>query len=522
MTTSSTGGHLHSGPPDTGLDKHVLKIAGVVVLGAIMSILDVTVVSVAQNTFQETFDTDAAGAAWTMTGYTLALAAVIPLSSWAAARFGTKKVYLTSLLLFLLGSALCAVAWNIGSLVAFRVVQGLGGGLLMPIGMMILTKAAGPERVGSVMAVLGIPMLLGPIGGPILGGLLIEKASWHWVFLINVPIGLVALVYAWLVLRDDEETSRPSIDIVGLLLLSPGLALFLYGISSSTEAGTFIDAKVLTITIIGLLLIIGFVFHALRSKNPLLDLRLFKNKTLAIAVITMTTFMIAFFGAALLYPQYFIGVRGESTLMAGLLLAPQGLGAMITMPIAGRLTDKMGPGKFVLAGIVLIFCGMGYFVFLGPDTPYWALCIALFVQGLGMGMTMMPIMSAALATLNNKQVPDGSTLMNVVQQSASSIGTAVISVVLATLFKAHPESLIAISSNAAPDKYEAGVQAGQLPPEPPQQWFEWAANAFGTTFIIATVLVAVTLIPAFFLPRKKIASPLVEEDMDRPAPTMLH
>lgn len=493
MSETSTGGHLHQGPPDTKLDRHVLMVAGVVVLGAIMSILDVTVVAVAQDTFKSEFGTDAAGAAWTATGYTLALAAVIPLSSWAAARFGIKKVYMTSLVLFVLGSALCALAQNIGMLVAFRVIQGLGGGLLMPIGMMILTKAAGPERVGSVMAVLGIPMLLGPIGGPILGGFLIETTSWHWVFLINVPIGIAALIYSWIVLRDDEATSRPSIDIVGLLLLSPGLALFLYGISSSAEEGTFIAAKVLGPAIVGAALIAGFIFHALRSSNPLLDLRLFRNRTLSIAVITMTLFMIAFFGASLLYPQYFIGVRGETTLMAGLLLAPQGLGAMLTMPIAGRMTDKIGPGKFVLAGIVLIFVGMGTFVFLAADTSYWLLCGALFVQGLGMGMTMMPIMSAALATLKNSQVPDGSTLMNVVQQTASSIGTAVISVLLVNNLK-----------SAA----TGGMDA--------------AASGFGNTFIVAVVLVAVTLIPAFFLPRKKIDSPLVEEDMDKPAPVIMH
>ena len=530
MTSSSVPSHAHQGPPDTKLDRDVLLVAGVVVLGAIMSILDVTVVSVAQNTFQEVFNTDAAGSAWTMTGYTLALAAVIPLSSWAAARFGTKNVYMVSLVLFVLGSALCALATNIGMLVAFRVIQGLGGGLLMPIGMMILTKAAGPERVGSVMAVLGIPMLLGPIAGPILGGLLIEKASWHWVFLINVPIGIVALIYTWFVLRKDDETSRPSIDFVGLLLLSPGLALFLYGISSSAEAGTFISAKVLVPAVIGAVLIVAFIWHALRSDNPLLDLRLFKNRTLAISVIAMTLFMIAFFGASLLYPQYFIGVRGESTLAAGLLLAPQGLGAMITMPIAGQLTDRMGPGKFVLGGLVLILLGMGTFIFLGADTSYWLLCGALFVQGLGMGMTMMPIMSSALATLTNKQVPDGSTMVNVVQQTASSIGSAVIAVILATNLKSHAESGLAILSNASPEKY-AGVVAGSrqpgspmppLPDTPPDQWFTWAAEAFGVTFIVAVVLVAVTFIPAIFLPRKKIASPLVEEDMGSTVPTILH
>ncbi|MCH5645427.1 MULTISPECIES: DHA2 family efflux MFS transporter permease subunit [unclassified Gordonia (in: high G+C Gram-positive bacteria)] len=517
MSVSSTGGHLHEGPPDTKLDRHVLMIAGVVVLGAIMSILDVTVVAVAQNTFQQEFGTDAAGAAWTATGYTLALAAVIPLSSWAAARFGTKKVYLTSLVLFVLGSALCALAWNIGSLVAFRVIQGLGGGLLMPIGMMILTKAAGPERIGSVMAVLGIPMLLGPIGGPILGGFLIETTSWHWVFLINVPIGIVALVYSWFVLRDDEETTKASIDIVGLLLLSPGLALFLFGISSSAEHRTFLTPTVLIPAIIGAILIVAFIWHALRAKNPLLDLRLFRNRTLSISVVTMTLFMIAFFGASLLFPQYFIGVRGESTLTAGLLLAPQGLGAMLTMPIAGKLTDKMGPGKFVLPGIVLILLGMGVFIFLGADTSYWILCSALFVQGLGMGMTMMPIMSAALATLNNKQVPDGSTLVNVVQQTASSIGTAVISVVLASGLAGSMQAGLAIASNTAPDKLPPEMQNAPLP----QSFFESAAEIFGSTFLVAVILIALTFIPAFFLPRKKIQSPLVEEDMDR-APIIMH
>ncbi|AZG46065.1 DHA2 family efflux MFS transporter permease subunit [Gordonia insulae] len=518
MTSSSPPAHAHAGPPDTKLDRHVLMVAGVVVLGAIMSILDVTVVAVAQNTFQQEFGTDAAGAAWTATGYTLALAAVIPLSSWAASRFGTKKVYLTSLVLFTIGSILCALAWNIGSLVAFRVIQGLGGGLLMPIGMMILTKAAGPERVGSVMAVLGIPMLLGPIGGPILGGLLIEKLSWHWVFLINVPIGIVAFIYSWIVLRKDEETSRPRIDLVGLLLLSPGLALFLFGISSSAEHRTFLTGSVLIPAIIGAILIATFIWHAFHADKPLLDLRLFKNRTLTIAVITMTLFMIAFFGASLLYPQYFIGVRGETTLTAGLLLAPQGLGAMLTMPIAGRMTDKIGPGKFVLGGIVLILLGMGVFLFLGAETSYWLLGGALFVQGLGMGMTMMPIMSSALATLNNAQVPDGSTMVNVVQQAASSIGTAVISVVLASGLAGSMQAGVAITSNTNPDALPLELREAPIP----ASFFDSAADIFGSTFMVSVILIALTLIPAFFLPRKKIASPLVEEDMERSAPVIMH
>ena len=502
MTDSPAG---DAPPHKTTLDKQVLVIAGVVVLGAIMSILDVTVVSVAQNTFQNEFGTDAAGAAWTMTGYTLALAAVIPLSAWAAGRFGTKRVFLTSGILFTLGSALCALATSIDLLVAFRMLQGLGGGLLMPIGMMILTKAAGPERMGSVMAALGIPMLLGPIAGPILGGFLIEQLSWHWIFLINLPIGVIAFIYAAVVLDKNFEPARSTIDVIGLLLLSPGLALFLFGLSGSAEEGTFASTRVLLPAAIGLALIAGFVMHALRTEKPLLDLRLFTNHTLRTALITMTMFAIAFFGSTLLFPQYFIGVRGEGTMMAGLLLAPQGIGAMVTMPIAGRLTDRMGPGKFVLAGVTLIFLGLIPLTFLAADTSYWLIGAALFVQGLGMGMTMTPIMTSALAKLRPTQVPHGSTLLNVTQQTASSIGTALFSVLLATNLSSHKESGLAILSNASEEDYAELVKAGVAPPQPQEQWFEWAASAFGTTFIVACILVAATVIPAFFLPRTRIA-----------------
>src|SRR6218665_1976980 len=190
MNTATPGGTPAPQAEESHLDKSVLIVAGVVVLGAIMSILDITVVSVALETFQEEFNATSAQVAWTMTAYTLALAAVIPVTGWAADRFGTKRLYMLALTLFVLGSIACGLAWSIESLIAFRVLQGLGGGMLMPLGMTIMTHAAGPHRIGQVMAVLGVPMLLGPIFGPILGGWLIESYSWHWVFFINVPIGI--------------------------------------------------------------------------------------------------------------------------------------------------------------------------------------------------------------------------------------------------------------------------------------------------------------------------------------------
>ncbi|MFF0815782.1 DHA2 family efflux MFS transporter permease subunit [Rhodococcus sp. NPDC003318] len=510
MTTPTPPGT----PADSDkIDSAVLKIAGVVVLGAIMSILDVTVVSVALPTFMQEFDATYATVAWTMTAYTLALAAVIPATGWAADRFGTKRLYMAALVLFVAGSVLCSMAWSIESLIAFRVFQGLGGGMLMPLGMTIMTKAAGPHRVGRVMAVLGIPMLLGPIGGPILGGWLIEAASWHWIFLINLPIGIVALIAAYLALPADKPQPSESFDFVGMLLLSPGLALFLFGVSSISEGGGGLTTRVVVSCTIGLVLVLAFVFHALRrADHPLIDLHLFKNRNLTVAVITSSLFVIAFMGAGLLFPSYFLQVRGETTLAAGLLLAPQGLGAMVTMPIAGNLVDRIGPGKIVIGGVVLMSAGMLVFTQLGADTPYPLLLGALFVMGLGMGFSMMPIMTAAMQTLTDQTIARGSTLMNIVQQVAGSVGTATMSVVLTNQMKDRPEAAVVAAAQHDPSI------AAQVPPNVMEQGLSAAADAFGNTFMVALVLLLLTLIPAFFLPRTR---PVLSEAGES-APVMLH
>ncbi|MFJ4654090.1 DHA2 family efflux MFS transporter permease subunit [Nocardia sp. NPDC088792] len=500
---------------DDKLDARVFKIAGVVVLGAIMSILDVTVVTVAIPKFQQEFSTTYAIAAWSMTGYTLALATVIPLTGWAADRFGTKRLYMMALVFFVLGSVLCSTAWNIESLIGFRVIQGLGGGMLMPLGMTIMTHAAGPARIGRVMAVLGVPMLLGPICGPILGGWLIDSFSWHWIFLINVPIGIIALILAFVVFPRDNPEPSQSFDFVGMLLVSPGLAAFLYGVSSIPGEGTVASAKVLIPAGVGLVLIVAFIFHALRTEHPLIDLHLFQNKSLRYAVLTMTLFAMAFFGSGLLLPSYLQQVRGESTLMAGLLIAPQGLGAMLTMPVAGRLVDKIGPGKIVLTGIVIMCAGLSVLTQVGAHTSYALILGALFVMGLGMGCTMMPTMTAAIQTLTYAQVARGSTLMNIVNQTAGSIGTATISVVLTSLLNRGPAGPGGHSlANTATASHFSPEIAKLVPPEVLSHGFDLAATAFAHTFVVALCILAVTLIPAFFLPRAKPANP---ELADAPA-----
>lgn len=464
--------------PDGGLDRELLLVAATVVVGAVMTILDTTVVNVAIRTLAEEFDSPLATIQWVATGYTLALATVIPLTGWAAERFGTKRLYLTSITLFLIGSMLSGIASSSTELIVFRVLQGLGGGMLMPAGMTILTRAAGPQRVGRVMAIMGVPMMLGPIAGPILGGWLVDDFSWRWIFFINVPIGLVALALTVRVLPRDVPQPGHRLDWLGLALLSPGLALLIYGLANTATEGGFGSAKVLAPMAIGLLALAAFVVHARHAaEDALIDLRLFANKTFSAAAGTMILVIIAVFGGMLLLPLYLQTVRGESAMDSGLLLAPQGIGAMLAMPVAGALADRTGIGRIVPGGLVLVgltFLGLTQ---LEADTSYWLFGVDLFFMGIGMGMTMMPTFSGAMQTLSQAAIPKASTTLNINQQVGASIGTAVLSVLLAHQLEG------------------ARTPVAQ-------------ADAYGSTFVWAFVLVAVAFVVALvLLPKDKPVAP---------------
>jgi EmrB/QacA subfamily drug resistance transporter len=461
---------------DKLFDRALVGVSLVVVLGTVMSILDTTIVNVAINTLARDFNTSLATIQWVSTGYMLALATVIPLTGWAADRFGTKRLYIISIGLFLAGSALSGAAWSAGSLIVFRVLQGLGGGMIMPAGMTILTKAAGPERVGRVMSVVGVPMLMGPIVGPILGGWLVDDISWRWIFYVNLPIGALALLAAVRFLPRDRPAPHERLDWLGLVLLSPGLAAFVYGLAETSSSGGVSSAKALVPMLAGLALITAFALHALRSKWPLIDLRLFRNGTMSASSATTFLFGTAFFGSMVMVPLYYQVVRGESALHAGLLLAPQGLGAAIMMPIAGYVTDRTGAGKVVLAGLGLVLVGLFAFTQVGPHTSFWLLGSAQFVMGLGMGSTMMPAMTAAFQTMQRAQVARATTAMNIIQRVGGSIGVALLSVVLSHQLGG------------------GGLQRAGGP---------GAADAFGHTFWWALALVAAAGVPALLLPRRK-------------------
>jgi len=500
------------GYPDQ-LDARLLRISGVCILATIMAILDITVVSVAQRTFIAQFGSTQAIVGWTMTGYTLALATVIPITGWAADRFGTKRLFMGSVLAFTLGSLLCAIASSILQLIIFRVLQGIGGGMLLPLAFIILTAEAGPRRLGRLMSILSIPMLLAPIGGPILGGWLIDTSSWRWIFLINLPIGLVTVALAAIVFPHDHPKRSETFDVVGVLLLSPGLATFLFAVSSIPRRGTITDRHVLIPAAIGLALIAGFVLHAWhRADHPLIDLRLFQNPVLTRATVTMLVFAGAFFGACLMVPSYFQQVLHQTPLQAGVLMIPQGLGAMLTMRLTGPLVDRQGPGKIVLVGIVLITAGLGTFtVGVATHAAYQpTLLVGLAIMGLGMGCTMMPLSVASVQSLAPHEIARGTTLISVGQQVGGSIGTALMSMILTNRFN-HSEDISAANKLAALQQKSAasGVPLDQsaiprqtLAPDFSANVLHDLSQAYTAVFVVAVALVVSTLIPAAFLPKK--------------------
>jgi EmrB/QacA subfamily drug resistance transporter len=499
---------------ERSIDRALLSVAIVVVLGVIMSILDTTVVNVAISHLSTTFDTSLQTIQWIVTGYTLALATVIPITGWAADRFGTKRLYMLSLALFLCGSILSGLAWSAGSLITFRVLQGLGGGMLMPAGMTILTRAAGPHRIGRVMSIIGVPMLLGPIVGPILGGYLVDDVSWRWIFFINIPIGITALALSLRILPRDVTSRHERFDTLGLVLLSPGLALFIYGLAKSSGSGGFGSSAVLVPGLAGVVLLAVFTWHALRTTDPLIDLRLFTNRTFAAASATLILFAIAVFGSFLLLPLYFQTVRGESAMQAGLLLAPQGFGAMLVMPIAGQLTDRTGVGRIVLVGLTITLAALLGLTQIGADTSYWTLGAILFVMGMGLGSTMMPIMSGAMQTLRKAAVARASTTVNILQQVGASIGTAVLSV---TLAGALADRLPQAAGGAAPG---AG---GAIPDAVRERIAPLMADAYGHTFWWAVGLLAISFLAAVLLPWRKPEAPAEEElAEDGAAPVLVH
>jgi EmrB/QacA subfamily drug resistance transporter len=415
--------------PRAPIEPHVKRIAVVIVLGAIMSVLDTTIVNVALDTLSRDLDSPLSDIQWVATGYLLSLAAVIPITGWASTRFGARRLYLVALVVFTAGSALCGLAWSSGSLIAFRVIQGVGGGMIMPVGQMILVRAAGPKNLSRIMSMIGIPIILAPVFGPTVGGLLLEHVGWQSIFLVNVPIGAVAVWATLRLLPKDEPGDAGRLDAIGLVLVAVGVTAVTYGLA---ETGTHDlgSRNVVGPLVVGLVLVGLFVTRAMRIENPLLNVRLYGNRAFAAA--SLTTFALggALFGAMVIIPLYFQTVRGEDAVSTGLLVGPQGIGAMVAMGMSGRLSDRFGAGRVTVVGVSVTAVATIPFMLLTADTSYGITSAAMIFRGLGVGLSMMPAMTAAFAVLKPSEINHASPQLNTLQRVGGSIGVAVLTVVL--------------------------------------------------------------------------------------------
>jgi EmrB/QacA subfamily drug resistance transporter len=347
-----------------------------------------------------------------------------------ARRFGAKRVYLVSLLLFTLGSVACGLSNTLLALVVFRVLQGIGGGMIMPLAQLIMAQVAGPQRMGRVMGVVSMPAMLAPILGPVIGGLILQNLHWSWIFFVNVPIGVVAMYLGWRMLPETDSGEAGPLDKLGLALLPAGGALTIFGISELGSGAPLGSTEVLAPLLAGVALSALFCVHALRIPRPLLDIRLYSNRVFAGASFTTFGLGAALFGAMILVPLYYQSVRHLSVIDTGLLNGPQGLGALITMPIAGRLTERYGGGRIAIIGVSLLALSTIPLAFVGDSTSYVAISAVLFVRGISIGMGFMPAMTAAFASMRPEQLSDATPQINVVMRLGSAVGVAVLAVVL--------------------------------------------------------------------------------------------
>jgi EmrB/QacA subfamily drug resistance transporter len=475
-----------------GLDPQLRKLALVILFGTIMTVLDTTIVNVALNDLGRDLHSSLSTIQWVITGYTLALSMTIPLTGWAVRRFGGRTVWLVSLVLFGAGSVLCGLAWSVPALIAFRVLQGIGGGALMPVGQTMLAQAAGPNRMGRVMAFIAVPAMLAPVLGPVLGGVILDNLAWRWLFFVNIPVCVIAVALAVRFL--PKGAHRPDVavrlDTLGLLLFSPGLAALVYGLSEAGNGAGLASVKVVASVAVGAVLLLAGVLHAVRrAGQALIDVRLFRRRSFAVPVGAFFFYGIGLFGAMILLPLFFQLVHGASSLEAGLRVAPLGLGAIGTMTISGRLSDRYEPRIIAGGGVLTVVLGLLACTQVTASTSTVLLAVVVFVIGLGHGLTMPPLMAAAYRGLDRSEAPAASTASNVVLRVGTAIGPALLAVALQSAIRDRVPG--ASGSLADASRAVANGAANQI------------AQAFGTGFWWATAAGVIALVLVLTIPKRE-------------------
>jgi EmrB/QacA subfamily drug resistance transporter len=434
-------------PAAEKLDPTVIRTALILIVGGMAVIFDTTIVSVALHTLSVKLDTPVTTIQWVTTGYLLALGIAVPLSTWSLQRFGGKRLWIFSLAVFLIGSVGSSTAWDIGSLIGWRVVQGVGGGLMFPLMTTLIFQAAGGKSLGRLVTYVALPALLGPILGPLIGGAILTHLSWRFMFWVNVPFCIAGILLAWRYLNVDAPArpgpaaGKPRLDVPGLFLVAPGTSVVLLGLANAGTAAGFAHPDVIIPLIAGVVLLAAFTGYALRKTHPLVEVRLLAMRSVGSSSAVLFFSGFSLYGALLLMPLYYQDVRGATALAAGVMLVPQGIGTVLSRTVAGSNIDRFGSRAIALAGFAIVAAATVPFALAGPHTSEWLLALWMVIRGFGLGAVTMPVIVAGYIGLDKQQIPHSSVLTRTAQQIGGSFGTAVLAVILEGAIAAHPATL---------------------------------------------------------------------------------
>lgn len=428
------------------------QVGIVFVVALFMDLLDITVTNVAIPTLATEFQATTTTIEWVITGYLLSLAVFIPISGWLGDRFGTKLIFCAALSLFIVSSLLCGLAWDVESLIAFRVIQGIGGGMLTPVGTTMLFRAFPPSQRAAASAILALPITIAPALGPILGGYLVEYHDWRWIFFVNVPIGLIGLAMAVTLLREEKMTDAGSLDIPGFLLGAGGLVAVVYALAEAGAHG-FDDTRVIVIGLTGLATLALFVWAELRAKEPMIDVRLLGDKLFGASNVVQLVGNAGQMGSFFLLPIFLQAQKGLSPLDTGLIVFPMALGVAVMAQPAAKLYPKIGPRKMMITGFVGIMFLTLALALVDYDTSSWWIALNMFLRGMAFGLLIIPIQAATFATIRPEDTGRASSIFSVGRQVAASLGVAILATVLATRLTDHEAIL------ADPSTREGALQA---------------------------------------------------------------
>jgi EmrB/QacA subfamily drug resistance transporter len=409
-----------------------ISVSIVFVAGMFMSIMDSTIVNVALPTLSRQFNATGTSIDAVVVGYLISLAIIIPASGWLGDRLGTKRIFLSALALFTLSSALCGLATSLPMLIGFRILQGMGGGALTPVGTAILYRTFPPAERVQVARILNIPTVFAPATGPVLGGLLIVKLSWRWVFYVNIPIGITAFLFGLLFLQEYRRQTAGSFDLAGFLLGGIGLALTMYALSEGPSYG-WTSVSILVSGIVGLITIVVFVFVELRSTHPILNLRLLSNRAFRTCNLVSFFSFAGFLGLLYAAPLFLQQARGVSALTSGLTTFPEAVGVLVSTQIVTRLYPSVGPRRLLAGGLIGVAIFMALMGLIGQNTDLWLMRAVMFLIGAGMAFAFIPVQAAAFATISSAETGHASALFNAQRQTGASLGVALLSTVISAV-----------------------------------------------------------------------------------------